>query len=169
MRMSNTPSSNTLRLNSVVGRRAWTVLAALALLSMPLAAQDRSDQTVPLDFTKPHPLTTVAGPVKIKSVTMTNLGKGYARTVLGVRTTSAPSELTTTVRLAFDVENPVKEDWDVTFTVEFMDKAGKIVDRTSKKENYDDETAKMTFEQPLLEYVVPLISDGRITVIGRKK
>ena len=155
---------------SSLSRRAWAVLAALALLSMPLAAQgDRSDQTVPLEFTKTHPLTTVAGPVKIKSVTMTNLGRGYARTVLGVRTALPPSELSTTVRLVFDVENPVKEDWDVTFTVEFMDKAGKIVDRTSKKENYDDETAKMTFEQPLLEYVIPQISDVRLTVIGRKK
>jgi hypothetical protein len=150
-------------------QRARVVLAALALFAMPLAAQsDRSDQSVPFDFTKPHPLTTVAGPVKVKSLTMTNLGKGYARTVLGVRTTAAPSELTTTVRLVFDVENPVKEDWEVTFTVEFMDKAGKVVDRTSKKENYDDETAKMTFEQPLLEYVVPMISDVRVTVIGRK-
>lgn len=124
---------------------------------------------MPLEFGKPHALTTVAGPVKIKSVTMTNLGKGYARTVLGVRTAPAPSELSTTLRLVFEVENPVKEDWEVTFTVEFMDKAGKVVDRTSKKENYDDETAKMTFEHPLLEYVVPLISDMRITVMGRKK
>jgi hypothetical protein len=137
---------------------------------MPLAAQEnRTDQSVPLEFGKALPLTTVAGPVKVKSLTMTNLGKGYAKTVLGVRTTAAPSELTTTLRLVFDVENPVKEDWDVTFTVEFLDKAGKVVDRTSKKENYDDETAKMTFEHPLLEYVVPLISDVRVTVIGRKK
>jgi len=157
-------------MNRSAVQRACVILAALALLAMPLAAQsDRSDQSVPLDFTKPHPLTTVAGPVKVKSLTMTNLGKGYARTVLGVRTAAAPSELTTTVRLVFDVENPVKEDWEVTFTVEFMDKAGKVVDRTSKKENYDDETAKMTFEQPLLEYVVPMISDVRVTVIGRKK
>lgn len=153
-----------------LARCAGAILAALALLAMPVAAQDnRTDQTVPFELTKTHPLTTVAGPVKVKSLTMTNLGKGYAKTVLGVRTAAAPSELTTTVRLVLDVENPVKEDWDVTFTVEFMDKAGKVVDRTSKKENYDDETAKMTFEQPLLEYVVPMISDVRITVIGRKK
>jgi len=147
------------------------MLAALALLSLPLAAQgDKSDQTVPFAFDKPNALATVAGPVKIKSVTMTNLGKGYAKTVLGVRASvPSPSELTTTVRLVFDVDNPVKEDWDVTFTVEFMDKAGKVVDRTTKKENYENETAKMTVEQPLLEYVLPLISDVRVTVMGRKK
>src|SRR5688572_10291261 len=167
---SNTPSSKTPSSNALVPRRAWAIVAALALLSMPLAAQDnRSDQSVPLEFGKAHALTTVAGPVKIKSLTMTNLGKGYARTVLGVRTTSAPSELTTTARLVFDVENPVEEDWEVTFTVEFMDKAGKVVDRTSKKENYEEETAKMTIEQPLLEYVIPLITDVRVSVIGRKK
>lgn len=163
--MLNTPSLTSL------SRRAFPILAALALLASPVTAQgDRSDQSVPFEFTKAHALTTVAGPVKIKSLTMTNLGKGYARTVLGVR--AAPpqaSELTTTVRLVFDVENPVEEDWDVTFTVEFMDKAGKVVDRTSKKENYEEETAKMTIEQPLLEYVIPLISDVRVSVIGRKK
>ena len=163
--MTNTPSLNSL------ARRAFPVVAALALLAMPLAAQgDKSDQSLPFVFDKPHALTTVAGPVKIKSVTMTNLGKGYAKTVLGVRTTTSPSsELTTTVRLVFDVDNPVREDWDVTFTVEFMDKAGKVVDRTSKKENYENETAKMTIEQPLLEYVLPMISDVRVTVMGRKK
>jgi len=56
----------------------------------------------------------------------------------------------------------------VTFTVEFIDKAGKVVDRTSKKENYDNESAKLTMEHPLLEYVLPMISDVRVTVLGRK-
>ena len=161
--------ANTMSLTSFISRRTCAVLAALALISIPLAAQDnRADQTVPFEFGKPHTLTTVAGPVKIKSLTMTNLGRGYVRTVLGVRATTPPSELTTTVRLVFDVENPTDDEWDVTFTVEFMDKAGKVVDRTSKKENYEDETAKLTIEHPLLEYVVPMISDVRVTVMGRK-
>jgi hypothetical protein len=160
-------------LDSSRGRRAGAILRALSLLAMlatPLAAQEnRTDQSVPLEFGKAHALTTVAGPVKVKTLTMTNLGRGYAKTVLGVRTTASSSDLTTTLRLVLDVENPVKEDWDVTFTVEFMDKAGKVIDRTSKRENYDDETAKMTIEHPLLEYVVPLVSDVRVTVQGRKK
>jgi hypothetical protein len=160
-------------LDSFRGRRAGAMLRALSLLAMlatPLAAQEnRTDQSVPLEFGKTHALTTLAGPVKVKTLTMTNLGRGYAKTVLGVRTTASSSDLTTTLRLVLDVENPVKEDWDVTFTVEFMDKAGKVIDRTSKRENYDDETAKMTIEHPLLEYVVPLVSDVRVTVQGRKK
>jgi hypothetical protein len=160
---------NTLSLSSFISRRTCAVLAALALISMPLAAQDnRADQTVPFEFGKAHPLTTVAGPVQIKSLTMTNLGRGYARTVLGVRTAAPPSELTTTLRLVFAVDNPTDDEWDVTFTVEFMDKAGKVVDRTSKKENYEDETANLTIEHPLLEYVLPMISEVRVTVMGRK-
>ena len=160
-------------LDSFRGRRAGAMLSALSLLAMlvtPLAAQEnRTDQSVPLEFGKPYALTTVAGPVKVKTLTMTNLGRGYAKTVLGVRTTASSSDLTTTFRLVLDVENPVEEDWDVTFTVEFMDKAGKVIDRTSKRENYDHETAKMTIEHPLLEYVVPLVSEVRVTVQGRKK
>ena len=156
-------------MNPFVSRCAFALLAAIALVVMPLAAQDsKTDQSVPLEFGKPHTLTTVAGPVKVKALTMTNLGKGYARSVLGVRTALPPSELSTTVRLVFDVENATKEEWDVTFTVEFMDKAGKVVDRTSKKENYDNESAKLTMEHPLLEYVLPMISDVRVTVLGRK-
>ena len=157
-------------MNPFTSRRTAAALVALVMLCMPLAAQsDRSEQSVPLEFTKPHTLTTVAGPVKIKSLAMTNMGKGYAKTVLGVRTANPPSDLTTTVRMVFDVENPAKEEWDVTFTVEFMDKAGKVVDRTEKKENYEDETAKLTIEHPLLEYVLPMISEVRVTVQGRKK
>jgi len=155
--------------NRFASRSAFATVAAFALVVMPLVAQDKTDQSLPFAFDKAHALTTVAGPVKVKTVTMTNLGKGYARTVLGVRTPAPASELSTTVRLVFEVENPVREDWDVTFTVEFLDKAGKVVDRTSKKENYDNETAKMTIEQPLLEYVIPLISDVRVTLMGRKK
>jgi len=156
-------------MNPFVSRFAFALLAAIALVVMPLAAQDsKTDQSVPLEFGKPHTLTTVAGPVKVKTLTMTNLGKGYARSVLGVRTALPPSELSTTVRLVFDVENATKEEWDVTFTVEFIDKAGKVVDRTSKKENYDNESTKLTMEHPLLEYVLPMISDVRVTVLGRK-
>ena len=156
-------------MNPFVSRCAFALLAAIALVVMPLAAQDsKTDQSVPLEFGKPHTLTTVAGPVKVKTLTMTNLGKGYARSVLGVRTALPPSELSTTVRLVFDVENATKEEWDVTFTVEFIDKAGKVVDRTSKKENYDNESTKLTMEYPLLEYVLPMISDVRVTVLGRK-
>lgn len=150
-------------------RRILLFLIACVLVVLPLSAQDKADQSVPLEFGKAHTLTTVAGPVKVKTVTMTNLGKGYARTVLGVRTTLPPSELSTTVRLVFDVENPAKEEWGVTFTVEFMDKAGKVVDRTSKKEDYDNETAKLTMEHPMLEYVLPMISEVRVTVMGRKQ
>ena len=156
-------------MNRFVSRAAFVMFAAMALVVMPLAAQDKADQSVPLEFGKAHALTTVAGPVKVKTLTMTNLGKGYARTVLGVRTTLPPSELSTTVRLVFDVENPAREEWGVTFTVEFMDKAGKVVDRTSKKEDYDNETAKLTMEHPMLEYVLPMISEVRVTVMGRKQ
>jgi len=66
------------------------------------------------------------------------------------------------------VSNPTKEEWDVTFTVELMDKAGKVIDRTAKKENYEDESAVLTIEHPLLEYVLPMITEVRVTLQGKK-
>ena len=45
---------------------------------------------------------------------------------------------------------------------------GKVVDRVSKKENYENESGVLTIEHPLLEYVLPMISTMRVSVVGRK-
>jgi hypothetical protein len=143
-------------------------LAAVVVLSSPVAGQSNADQSVPFEADKTHALTTVAGPVKVTTLKLTNLGRGYSRGGISLRSVSPPSELSTTMRLAFDVNNPTREEWDVTFTVEFMDKAGKVVDRVSKKENYENESGVLTIEHPLLEYVIPMISTMRVSIVGRK-
>ena len=149
-------------------RRVLLALAAVALFSWPVAGQSSAEQNVPFEADKSHALTTVAGPVKVTSLKMTNLGRGYSRGGISLRSVSPPSELSTTLRLAFDVNNPAREEWDVTFTVEFIDKAGKVIDRASKKENYENESGVLTIEHPLLEYVLPMISTMRVSVAGRK-
>ena len=78
------------------------------------------------------------------------------------------SELSTTLRFAFEVNNPTREEWQVEFTIELMDKSGKVIDRLTKKEDYDNEQKVLNVEHPLLEYVMPMVSDVRITLQGRK-
>ena len=70
-------------------------------------------------------------------------------------------------RLAFDVDNPRDDEWEVTFTVEFLDKSGKIIDRAAKKESYEGEAKILNFDHPLLEYVLPLVHEVRVTLQGR--
>ena len=150
-------------------RTVFSVLGALVLCALPLAAQaDKFDKKVAFEFDKPLTLDGVAGPVKISSVKITNLGRGYSRGGISFRSAGPPSELSTVLRFVFDVNNPTDDEWDVTFTVELLDKSGKVIDRTSKKENYEDEATTLTIEHPLLEYVVPLVSELRITLQGRR-
>ena len=42
------------------------------------------------------------------------------------------SETSTTIRGHFLAENPTADDWQVTFTLEFLDKSGKIIDRVTR-------------------------------------
>ena len=114
--------------------KRWTLaLGIAAALSVAVAAQsDRTEQKVPFEVDKIATLTTTAGPVKVTSLKITNLGRGYSRGGLSLRSANPPSELSTTLRMAFDVQNPVEQEWDVTFTVEFMDKEGKVIDRATK-------------------------------------
>jgi hypothetical protein len=150
-------------------RCATLAVALAAVLTAVVAAQsDRSEQKVPFEFDKVATLTTTAGPVKVTSLRIANLGRGYSRGGLSLRSTNPPSELSTTLRMTFDVQNPLEQEWEVTFTVEFMDKDGKVVDRATKKEDYEDETAALQMEHPLLEYVLPFISEVRVTVHGRR-
>jgi hypothetical protein len=137
--------------------------------SLPLAAQgDRSEQKVAFEVDKTQMLNGVAGPVKVATLKITDLGRGYSRGGLSLRSVSPPSELSTTLRFALDVSNPTKEEWQVTFTIELLDKSGKVIDRTTKKENYDNESKLLQIEHPLLEYVMPMVTDVKVTLQGRK-
>lgn len=141
---------------------AAAVMTAVAL-TIPVGAQsNRAEKQVAFKIDGGHTLDVTAGPVKISTVKITNLGRGYGRGGFP-RPGASASELSTTVRLAFDVNNPKNEDWDVTFTVEFLDKAGKVIDRAAKNENYEGQSETFNFDHSLLEYVLPAISDVRLT------
>lgn len=147
-------------------RALFVALAVLGSLAAPSATQvNRSERTIPFHLDQAARLEAKVGPVAIDNVTITNLGRGFGRGGFGPKGMQ-PSEGSTTLRLAFDVNNP-GEDWEVTFTVEFLDKAGKVIDRLTRKHGWKEEAEIYKIDHPILEYVVPLISDVKISLSGR--
>lgn len=124
-------------------------------------------RTFPFAVDKPETLAATIGPVKVTTFRITNLGRGYGRGGL-LRRPDPPSELSTTLRLEFQVDNPADEEWRVTFTVEFLDKGGTVIDRVSQREDYEEEQENFRIEHPLLEYVLPLTANVRVTIEGRR-
>jgi hypothetical protein len=142
---------------------------ALTFAVGALTAQgNRYEKQVPFQLDTGASLDGAVGPVKITTLKITNLGRGYGRGGFSLRSASPPSELSTTLRFAFDVNNPEDEEWDVTFTVELLDKSGTVIDRTSKRENYEDEGDVLNIEHSIIEYVLPMISEVRVTLQGRR-
>ena len=143
-------------------------LAALALFVVPAVAPAQSNHvetTVPYRLDQSTKLAAKVGPVMIDNVKITNMGRGFGRGGFGPKGFQ-PSEGSTTLRFAFDVNNP-GEDWEVTFTLELYDKAGKLIDRVAKKHNWEQKAEVWNFDHPILEYVLPMVSDVKITMTGR--
>jgi hypothetical protein len=143
-------------------------LLALALLFVPAvssAQTNRVDRTIPYQLDSSTKLDLKVGPVMIDNVKLTNMGRGFGRGSFGPKGVQ-PSEGSTTLRLAFDVNNP-SEDWELTFTVEFLDKAGKVIDRVTKKHSWKEEAQIWNFDHPILEYVLPFVSEVKLSISGR--
>ena len=158
-----------MRTITLSGRIALCVGMALTFAVGALTAQgNRYEKQVPFQLDTGASLDGAVGPVKITTLKITNLGRGYGRGGFSLRSASPPSELSTTLRFAFDVNNPEDEEWDVTFTVELLDKSGTVIDRTSKRENYEDEGDVLNIEHSIIEYVLPMISEVRVTLQGRR-
>jgi hypothetical protein len=155
--------------NSSVTQLAVVWIAVFAGFGLGAAAArgDRFEGRLPFKIDQSQPVNATVGPVKVTTLKVTNLGRGYGRGGFGPKM-SAPSELSTTIRLAFDVDNPRDEDWELTFTVELLDKAGKIVDRAAKKENFDGEAKVFNFDHPLIEYALPMVAEVRVTLQARR-
>ncbi len=145
-----------------------SVVGGLALLGLSLSAQgDRAERTLPFKIDATHTLAATLGPVSVTTLKITNLGRGYGRGGLVSRVTAPASELSTTIRFAFDLNNPRDEDWQVTFTIELLDKAGKLIDRQVGRENVEGQKKTFNFEYPLLEYALPAVTDFRLTMAAK--
>ena len=148
--------------------RARMGLVALALFVVPAVAPaqtNRVEKTIPYRLDVSTKVDAKVGPVMIDNVKITNMGRGFGRGGFGPKGMQ-PSEGSTTLRFAFDVNNP-GEDWEVTFTLELYDKAGKLIDRVTKKQNWEEKAEVWHFDHPILEYVLPMVSDVKISMSGR--
>lgn len=134
--------------------------------ALPQAQAERFEGKLPFKVDESQAVNGFVGPVKVTTLKITNLGRGYGRGGFGPKM-NTPSELTTVMRLAFDVNNPKDDDWEVTFTIELLDKAGKVIDRAAKKEHFEEEAKIYNFDHPVLEYVLPMVAEVRVTLQGR--
>ena len=147
-------------------RRVGLAFALVLALAGTAAAQtNRFDKTFHFQIDEAAKLDAKVGPVKIDNVKVTNMGRGFGRGGFGPKGMQ-PSEGSTTLRLAFDVNNP-GEDWEVAFSIEFLDKAGKVIDRVTRKHGWKEEAEIYKIDHPILEYVLPMISDVKISLSGR--
>ena len=124
----------------------------------------RAERVVSYATGKAIALDAKVGPVGIQSVEFSDRGR-VATGLPGMRT--SPSETSTVLRGHFVVENPSADEWEVTFTIEFRDKSGKVIDRAVKKSKWEGEAKPYDFDHPILAYAVPLIAEVRITLEGR--
>lgn len=159
---------------TVMTRARGSVLLCVALLSAISSsglAQERTgrfQRTIDFATPKTVKLDATVGPVKVSTVEFADLGRGYNGGGFAARMRqSSDSEVTTVLRTRFTIDNPSSDEWQLTLTLELLDKDGKVVDKLTKKNDYDDETATWNIEHPLLEYVMPLIAKVRITIQGR--
>ena len=149
--------------------RQTLVASAIAVLATTAAAvaQDgglRFEKTVPYRLGESLSLGARVGPVRVDSVVLsTGSGGGMRDSIMSrVRPGGGDSDVSTTIKAGFDTQNPTDEEWQVTYTVEFLDKNGKVIDRASKKGSVEGEAKIITVDHSTLTYVVPAISRVRI-------
>ncbi len=151
-----------------------TLLIALLWLATttPAPAQEHTlhvERTIDYRTGKTMDVKAEVGQVRIQSVELTDLGHNYGQGGIAARMRGgSDSEASTTIRAHFLAENPTSDDWQITFTLEFLDKNGKVIDRATKRSKWDHEAKPFDFDHQLLEYVIPLISEVRIKLEGKQ-
>lgn len=141
---------------------------AISMSTAPVRAQPtslRAQQALDYRTGRAFELPLTVGPVKFSSVEFSDLGRGYGRAGLGgrLRTATAASEASTTLRAHFLAENATAEEWDVSITMELLDRAGKVIERVTKRASWEGEAKPYDFDTEVLEYVVPMIARVRLT------
>src|SRR5574339_709566 len=121
--------------------RAYIVALGLvaAAAARDASAQDstlKAERVVPFVTGKTATLDAKVGPVLIQTVAFSDRGRGTGSGLPGIGRPTPP-ETSTTIRAHFVAENPSADEWEVTFTLELLDKAGKLIDRVVKKGKWE--------------------------------
>jgi hypothetical protein len=147
------------------------VLLNLCLSGGRLHAQESSlrfEKTIDFKTAKAADLTAKVGPIRVSSVEFSNLGRGFGHGgFAGKMRPGTLSEVSTTLRAHFLAENPSSDEWEITFTLEYLDKNGKTIERVTKKSSWEGEAKPYDFDHEILDYVVPMIAQVKIKMEGR--
>ncbi len=154
------------------------VLASTMALSLLLAAAPtrgsgaqesslRAERVVDYAPGKAIPLAVKVGPVLVQSVEFSDRGRTSTGGLGSLVRGTTMSELSTTIRAHFLAENATTDEWEVTFTLEFLDESGRVIDRATKSSTWEGQAKPTDLDHPILQYVVPSIARVRIRMVAR--
>jgi hypothetical protein len=137
-------------------------LCACALSATSAPAQERRlkfEKTIPYQLDKTVSLQAQVGAARVNTVELSrptgggSVGESIAARIRG----GGASDTQATIRAAFEVEQPEDADWHVTFTLEFTDRQGKLIDRATKTKDFEGEATTYNVDHAILEYALPFI------------
>ena len=151
-------------------RSCFASVLALLVLSGAAAAQEgslRFEKTVPFQRDQLIELGAKVGPVRVANVRIAaggggSGGGGIRERIMGGMPGAGDPATRTSITASFDTENPTEEEWVVTYTLDFLDADGKLIDRATKKEGFEGEADVLRVDHSTLTYVVPFIAKVKI-------
>jgi hypothetical protein len=157
----------------IPGLFALLVLMLVAGALAPAAAQEarslRFEKTISYTTGKLVDLNAAVGPVRLAKVEFSQ-PSGSSSTagsiVDRIRGGGSP-ETHSTIRASFDAENPEEDEWVVTFTLDFLDSRGRLIDRATGKEGLEGEAKVIKVDHSILTYVLPMIDRVEIKLEAR--
>ena len=157
-----------MRKTSISGLFALLVLtAALAPAGAEEPRSLRFERTVSYRTDKLIDLGATVGPVRVAKVEFSQASGSSSSIVDRIRSAGGPSETESILRATFDAENPVEDEWVVTFTLDFLDSQGKLIDRAVGHEGLEGEAKVVKVDHAILTYVLPMIDKVVIRMEAR--
>jgi hypothetical protein len=157
-----------MRKTSISGLFALLVLAAALA---PAGAEERRslrfEKTVNYKTDKLIDLNATVGPVRVAKVEFSQPSGGGGSIVDRIRGGGGSSETQSTIRASFDAENPEEDEWVVTFTLDFLDSRGRLIDRAVGKEGLEGESKVIKVDHQILTYVLPMIDRVELKLEAR--
>lgn len=157
--------------------RKTVALAAVSLLAALTAgrAQEgslRFEKTVAFDRGELIQLGARVGPVRVANVSIDvggggGAGAGIRERVMSRMPGGGDPEVTSTIRASFDTENPSEEEWVVTYTLDFFDAKGRLIDRATGKKGFEGEADTYVLEHSTLSYILPFIARVKISLTAK--
>lgn len=148
----------------------FALLVLTAALAPVGAAEQRSlrfEKTIKYQTGKLIDLNATVGPVRVAQVELSQPGSGGAGSIVDRIRGGGSPETHSTLRASFDAENPEEDEWVVTFTLDFLDSRGRLIDRAVGKEGLEGEASVVKIDHQILTYVLPMIDRVEIKLEAR--